>query len=44
VLALPLLFGAVAYASAGLVFGIGFGRIRRARLAAEIRGPAEAVS
>jgi MFS family permease len=44
VLALPLLFGAVAYASAGLVFGIGFGRIRRARLAAELRGPAEAAS
>lgn len=44
VLALPLLFGAVAYASAGLVFGIGFGRIRRARLAAEARGPAEAAS
>ncbi|HUP51638.1 MAG TPA: MFS transporter [Longimicrobiales bacterium] len=44
ILALPLLFGAVAYASAGLVFGIGFGRIRRARLAAELRGPAEAAS
>lgn len=32
VLALPLLFGGAAYAIAGLVFGIGFGRIRRARL------------
>jgi MFS family permease len=31
VLALPLLAGAAAYAGAGLVFGIGFGRIRRAR-------------
>ncbi len=30
VLALPLLAGAVAYAGAGLVFGIGFGRIKRA--------------
>jgi MFS family permease len=29
VLALPLLAGAIAYASAGIVFGIGFGRIRR---------------
>lgn len=44
VLGLPLLFGAVAYASAGLVFGIGFGRIRRSRLAAEVRAHAEAVS
>jgi MFS family permease len=31
VLALPLLAGAAAYASAGLVFGIGFGRIARTR-------------
>ena len=31
VLALPLLAGAVAYAGAGLVFGIGFGRIRQTR-------------
>ncbi len=30
VLALPLLAGAVAYSGAGLVFGIGFGRIKRA--------------
>ena len=30
VLAFPLLAGAVAYAGAGLVFGIVFGRIRRA--------------
>jgi MFS family permease len=44
VLALPLLFGAVAYATAGLVFGIGFGRIRRARLVAEPRTPAQAAS
>lgn len=44
VLALPLLAGAVAYSSAGLVFGIGFGRIRRARLDAERRSPAEAAS
>lgn len=42
VLALPLLAGAVAYASAGLVFGIGFGRIRRARLVIEPRAAAEA--
>lgn len=33
VLALPLLFGGAAYATAGLVLGVGFGRIRRARLA-----------
>ncbi|MGH2377158.1 MAG: MFS transporter [Candidatus Limnocylindria bacterium] len=44
VLALPLLFGAAAYASAGLVFGIGFGRIRRARLVAEPRAAAEVAS
>jgi MFS family permease len=31
VLALPLIVGAAAYASAGLVFGVGFGRIRRTR-------------
>jgi MFS family permease len=31
VLALPLLVGAVAYAGAGLVFGVGFGRITRTR-------------
>ncbi|OGO73071.1 MAG: hypothetical protein A3G84_08605 [Chloroflexi bacterium RIFCSPLOWO2_12_FULL_71_12] len=44
VLALPLLFGAAAYATAGIVFGIGFGRIRRARLATERHSPAEAAS
>jgi MFS family permease len=34
VLALPLLAGAIAYAGAGLVFGIGFGRIGRTRATA----------
>lgn len=35
VLALPVVAGGLAYVTAGLVFGIGFGRIARARAAAE---------
>lgn len=35
VLALPVVAGGIAYVTAGLVFGIGFGRIARARTAAE---------
>lgn len=42
VLSLPLLAGSVAYVGAGLVFGIGFGRIRPAQLTIEPRTPAEA--
>lgn len=34
VLALPVLAGGLAYATAGLVFGVGFGRIARSRAAA----------
>lgn len=44
VLALPLVFGGLAYATAGLVFGVGFERIRRGRvalLAARTDVPAE---
>lgn len=42
VLALPLLAGAVSYASAGIVFGIGFGRIRAGAARAAPRAAAEA--